>query len=157
MGAPPRSPLLGPDPALGRAMPQNRPKGSIARAWTGRESIQQPHAPKFWCQGGGGCQHPHGTCLGCTDSNMPSLLCRPDLTVLLRFLHVPGGDVRLLHVRDAAHPEPLHTHLPGPRVSTRYVPASGASAGTHREAVTEELGRQKEILLVLIINNNNCY
>uniref|UniRef100_A0A8C2U9K3 Sodium/potassium-transporting ATPase subunit beta n=1 Tax=Coturnix japonica TaxID=93934 RepID=A0A8C2U9K3_COTJA len=43
----------------------------------------------------------------------------PDLTVLLHLLHVPGGDVCLLHVRDAAHPEPLHTHLPGPCVSTR--------------------------------------
>lgn len=64
----------------------------------------------------------HGTCSGCVNSNMPSLFCRLDLTVLPHFLHVPGGNVCLLHVRDAAHAEPLHAQVPGPCVSTGYVP-----------------------------------
>lgn len=65
---------------------------------------------------------PMGRALVALNSNMPSLFCRLNLTVLLHFLHVPGGNVCLLHVCDAAHAEPLHAHIPGPRVSARYVP-----------------------------------
>lgn len=101
--------------------------------------VQGPTAPRH---GRGALEQlciPAGSALVALTAVCP-LLHRPDLTVLLHLLHVPGGDVRLLHVCDAAHPEPLHTHLPGPCVSARYGPSAPL---LHGAVAMERLGRQE--------------
>lgn len=54
-----------------------------------------------------------GTANGCMNSNVPSVFCRLDLIVLLHFVLISGWVVHLLHVRNGAHAEPLHTDIQG--------------------------------------------